>query len=165
MLLSAIIFILASTVTAIPSTLDRRGAVTCYLKGVYVIAARGTEEPAGYGAPKALVDDILAAIPNSGSVAVDYPASFLDPPYPKSVDAGVKALEALVTAYHNSCKGGKVVLVGFSQGANIVSDSLVGGILRPMQMTGPQTSISIFIASCANAKLICLSSSCCHRLW
>jgi acetylxylan esterase len=106
---------------------------TCY-SGVYVIGARGSDEDAGFGSTAPVVTSVLAAIPGSGSIALDYPASVFDPIYPDSVSDGVDALVSLIEGYANSCSG-KIVLVGFSQGANVITDALAGGVDKPTPLS------------------------------
>lgn len=117
--------------------------ITCYT-GVYVIGARGSEEAPGYGSVASVVTGVLAAIPNSGSTALDYPAAILDPLYPESVVDGISAMTSLVENYVNSC-GGKIVLVGFSQGANVVTDMLAGGVDKPPPIDSSYTEHSKFL--------------------
>lgn len=127
MLTSILTLSLAAVASAMPVALSPR--VTCY-SGVYVIAARGSDEDPGFGATAPVVSGVLAAIPGSGSVAVDYPASVLDPLYPTSVTDGINDLISLVNAYVSSCSG-DIVLVGFSQGGNVITDALAGGVDKP----------------------------------
>ncbi|KAF3402829.1 hypothetical protein DPV78_004382 [Talaromyces pinophilus] len=122
---------LAAVASAAPVALERRA--TCY-SGVYVIGVRGTSESAGYGSTASVVNSVLAGIPGSGGVALDYPASWLDPLYPTSVTDGINTLISLVEDYANSCSG-DIVLVGFSQGANVITDALAGGVDKPTPLT------------------------------
>ncbi|KAH8900751.1 acetyl xylan esterase [Thozetella sp. PMI_491] len=117
--------------SAAPVALETRQ--TCY-SGVYVIGARGTSEDPGFGSVASVVTSILAGIPNSGSIALDYPASWLDPLYPESVTDGINTLISLVENYANSCSG-KIVLVGFSQGGNVITDALAGGVDKPTPLS------------------------------
>lgn len=129
---SAILLSLAAlgSVSAAPlSHLEARNTTVCY-SGVYAIGARGTTEDPGNGKTQSVITGILGAIPNSGSIALDYPASAVDPTYPDSVTDGIKAMTTLVQNYVDSCPG-KIVLVGFSQGANVISDMLAGGTDKP----------------------------------
>jgi acetylxylan esterase len=116
---------------AVAAPLTRRA--TCY-SGVYVIGARGSDEDAGFGSTAAIVTSVLAGIPGSGSIALDYPASVFDPVYPDSVSDGINTLISLVEDYANSCAG-KIVLVGFSQGANVITDALAGGVDKPTPLS------------------------------
>ncbi|EFX05649.1 acetyl xylan esterase [Grosmannia clavigera kw1407] len=122
---------LAALTVAAPVELKTR--TTCY-SGVYVIGVRGSEEDAGFGSTATVVNDVLEAIPSSGSIALDYPASVVDPIYSSSVTDGIKALITLVQDYADACEG-KIVLVGFSQGGNVITDALAGGVLKPTPLT------------------------------
>lgn len=139
---------LVALASAAPLTLAPR--VTCY-SGVYVIGARGTSEEAGFGATASVVNGVLAAIPNSGSVALDYPAEWLDPLYPSSVTDGINALISLVHTYADNCSG-KIVLVGFSQGGNVITDALAGGVLKPDPLTASYVN---------HSKLLCVRCPSC----
>jgi acetylxylan esterase len=130
MLTSILTISLAALASAMPVALSPRA--TCY-SGVYVIAARGSDEAAGFGATAPVVSAVLAAIPGSGSIAVDYPASVLDPLYPVSVSDGINDLISKVNAYASSCSG-KIVLIGFSQGGNVITDALAGGVDKPIPL-------------------------------
>lgn len=121
--------VLTLSLAALASALPLAPRVTCY-SGVYVIGARGTDEDAGFGSTASVVTSVLAAIPGSGSVALNYPASVLDPLYPSSVTDGINAMISLINTYTSSCSG-KVVVVGFSQGGNVITDMLAGGVDKP----------------------------------
>jgi acetylxylan esterase len=122
----------AASAWAAPLGLNTR-ATTCY-SGVYIIGARGTDEDPGYGSVASVVTSVIAAIPHSGGIALDYPASWADPLYPSSVTDGVNTLISLVQQYADTC-GGKIVLVGFSQGANVITDALAGGVDKPTPLS------------------------------
>jgi acetylxylan esterase len=129
MLFSISTLFLAATASAAPlAVLPRQ--TTCF-SGVYVIGARGSEEDVGFGSVASVVAGVLSAIPDSGSVALDYPASVFDPLYPTSVTDGINAMVGLIKSYVNAGCGGKIVLVGFSQGANVITDMLAGGVNKP----------------------------------
>jgi len=127
MLAFALLLTLVTLGSAAPIALEARQ--TCY-SGVYVIGARGTDEDAGFGSTASVVTSLVAAIPGSGSIALDYPAAYLDPLYPDSVTDGINALISLIESYVDACSG-KIVLVGFSQGANVITDTLAGGVDKP----------------------------------
>jgi acetylxylan esterase len=142
MLTSVLTLSLAALASAMPVALSPRA--TCY-SGVYVIGARGSEEAAGFGSTASVVNGVLADIPGSGSVALDYPASVLDPVYPDSVTDGINALITLVNNYVSSCPGGKIVLVGFSQGGNVITDALAGGVDKPTPLPASTVASSEFL--------------------
>ena len=104
---------------------------TCY-SGVYMIVARGSTEDPGEGAPGVVADAVAAKIPDSASVAVDYPASLVDPPYPDSVSDGITDTINKIHAYVDACgSASNIVLIGYSQGGNIMTDVLAGGVAKP----------------------------------
>ena len=104
---------------------------TCY-SGVYMIVGRGSTEDPGEGKPGAVADAVAALIPDSASVAVDYPASIIDPPYPESVSDGIDDTIDKIHTYVDACGAdSNIVLIGYSQGGNIMTDVLAGGVAKP----------------------------------
>lgn len=119
---------------------------------VFVIGARGSGEvrqvsdaELGFG-PRAvaLLDATAAALPSRGlrvaAASVDYPAigvdeaarnafSFEPDGYSDSVEAGVADLGRLVTAVRTTCSGAVLVLVGYSQGAEVIRTALSRGVV------------------------------------
>ncbi|GAA3336597.1 cutinase family protein [Amorphoplanes nipponensis] len=91
---------------------------------VDVVVARGTAEPGRLGL--IVGDPVFAAIQRRAddttltSHAVEYPASVS----PTSPTAGNRALVQHVTDQAGACPGQRFVLVGYSQGANVVGNSL-----------------------------------------
>jgi hypothetical protein len=104
--------------------------VTCY-PGVYIIAARGSYDGTreSEGQPGVVADMIEQAIKNkSGSVAVDYRATFLLGDYDKSLVEGINDAKSKVQDYVAACgSSSRIVLLGWSQGANVMTDLLAGG--------------------------------------
>ncbi|KAI1330029.1 putative acetylxylan esterase 2 precursor [Xylariaceae sp. FL0255] len=127
------------------STLDNR--TTCY-EGLYIIAARGSDEPAGEGDIQEVSDLITAAVPNSASVPVVYPATiFTDGTYPTSVSDGVNNLISLYTSYVDACgSSSKIALLGYSQGGNVVTDALAGGVDKPTPLSAAYTQYLTAVA-------------------
>ncbi|MDJ0791781.1 MAG: cutinase family protein [Acidimicrobiia bacterium] len=107
---------------------------------VYVIGARGSGQPAGYGDQVApAVDAIVSTLSGSGlDVApepLDYPAisvsdSFglvlLTGDYARSVQAGAIELIARLARISSACPESDIVLVGYSQGAQVIKTALDG---------------------------------------
>ncbi|GLW67503.1 cutinase [Actinomadura rubrobrunea] len=91
---------------------------------VDVVVARGTGEPGTLGL--IVGDPVYAALQRRiafrslKAYAVDYPASLL----PGSASQGNTDLVDHVTAEARSCPNQKFVLVGYSQGANVVDNSI-----------------------------------------
>jgi hypothetical protein len=102
---------------------------SCY-SGVYVVVARGTFEflegggNASYGFQAPVVKAILAKIPHSQAVVVQYPENT---DVSKSVPVGVADAQRLITNYHAVCPNNKIVLMGYSQGAIVSGSALAGG--------------------------------------
>jgi predicted esterase len=95
---------------------------------VEVIGARGTTERPGLGVLLTpLAQQMTRQLPQKiRTTAVDYPASFN---YTASVRQGVTALAADVKRTAAACANTKFVLMGYSQGANVVGDALAGSSL------------------------------------
>ncbi|GAA5902568.1 hypothetical protein JCM6882_009319 [Rhodosporidiobolus microsporus] len=93
--------------------------------GVHMIVARASTEPPGEGIIGAVADDVKQQVPGSDSVAVDYPATLSN--YANSEAQGVSAMQDLLEEYAAACPGSKVVLMGYSQGAQVVGDVISGG--------------------------------------
>ncbi|MFI5937980.1 cutinase family protein [Actinoplanes sp. NPDC051494] len=92
---------------------------------VEVIGARGTTERPGLGILLTpLAQQLTRELPQTvKTTAVDYPANFN---YQASVRQGVTALAGNVQRTAAACAGTRFVLMGYSQGANVVGDALVG---------------------------------------
>lgn len=134
---------LAMATLASAAPLQQR-QTTCY-SGVYMIVARGSTEDPGEGKPGEVADAVTAQIPDSGSVAVDYPASILDPPYPESVSDGITDTINKVHDYVDACgSDSRIVLIGYSQGGNIMTDALAGGVDKPDPLDTSYTKYSTF---------------------
>ncbi|KAF1736570.1 Acetylxylan esterase 2 [Beauveria bassiana] len=115
--------------------------------GVYLIVARGTGEAVGKGKPGQVADLVAKRVPGSFSVAVDYPATaikrrsssvssvssvFSRALYPFSVARGINDTKKKIQDYVAQCgTSSKIALVGFSQGGNVMTDLLAGGVLKP----------------------------------
>jgi hypothetical protein len=126
-LLSLGAFLFLQLAQAIP-VVDPRQTTSpsqCTAPGAFhIIVARGSTEPQGEGELIQVSDMIEAAVPGSDSVAVVYPAQLL--PYGSSEDAGVRAMTQLITQYVASCPNSRIVLLGYSQGGQIIGDVLGG---------------------------------------
>ncbi|UQU61396.1 cutinase family protein [Couchioplanes caeruleus] len=96
---------------------------------VEIIGARGTTERPGLGVVLTpLAQQITRAVPQTvRTTALDYPATFN---YTASVQQGVTALAADVRRTAAACRNTRFVLMGYSQGANVVGDALAGRSVR-----------------------------------
>ncbi|KAL3417127.1 Acetylxylan esterase 2 [Phlyctema vagabunda] len=108
-------------ILAIPTT-----APSGSCAAVTVITARGSTEAQGEGIMGGLAGSIQSGSKQTVSrTAVVYPATLN--PYASSVAAGVKAMTAAVKDAVDKCPGQKIVLLGYSQGAQCAGDTLGGG--------------------------------------
>jgi cutinase len=87
---------------------------------VEVVSARGTDQPPGVGGTgQAFIDSLTSKLPgrNIGVYAVDYPASadLVNSPLVGADDA-----RAHVQATVARCPNTRIVLTGYSQGANVI---------------------------------------------
>lgn len=108
---------------------------------VIVVGVRGTTEEPGYGATVGPMVDRLMSKFNpylAGAVPLDYPARAWD--YAGSVREGVANLTAYITNVRSSCPAMKFILLGHSQGAHVVADTVAasdfGGSIIGVGMTG-----------------------------
>ena len=111
-------------VSAVPASAVPASGTGC--AAAHVIAARGSNEPAGPGRLGPLVSAIQNGVgaPVSAS-SVSYPASALF--YSWSTTQGDAAIKKMLTVQVTKCPTQAIVLVGFSQGAQLVGDVLSGG--------------------------------------
>jgi len=156
---------LATIASAAPLALRQQ---QCY-SGFYMIVARGSNEAPGEGKPGQVADMIAAQVPDSASVAVDYPATIISTSsdYPESVTDGISDTISLIQSYVNACgSASRIVLLGYSQGGNVMTDVLAGGVDKPAPIGSDLSQYSkscCFELACFRAKLV-FSQRCC-RLW
>ncbi|KAF2094761.1 cutinase, partial [Rhizodiscina lignyota] len=135
----------AAGVAALP--LEPR-QVTC-VSGVYIISARGSNEDPGEGKMAQVSTLIKNAVPGSTSVAVDYPAAIIsdDSIYPESVTDGINDTIDKITAYVGACgSSSRIVLLGYSQGGNVMTDVLAGGVDKPAPLSSTYKSNIVGVA-------------------
>ncbi|CAL5871405.1 uncharacterized protein PFLUO_LOCUS5655 [Penicillium psychrofluorescens] len=99
---------------------------------IHVFGARETTVSPGYGSSITVVDDVLNAYPGSTSEAISYPAcggqaSCGDVSYSSSVAQGIAAVASAVNSFNSECPDTQLVLVGYSQGGEIMDAALCGG--------------------------------------
>ena len=128
MAIRAASFLLLGATLASASALDARA--TC--PQVHVFGARETTAPPGYGTAGAVVSSILSAFPGSTAEVINYPAcggqaSCGSVSYANSVIQGVSAVASQVNAFNTQCPETFLVLVGYSQGGQIMDDAYCGG--------------------------------------
>ncbi|KAL2163869.1 hypothetical protein VTH06DRAFT_3079 [Thermothelomyces fergusii] len=99
---------------------------------VHVFGARETTAPPGYGTSQGLVNMVLQAYPGATSEAIDYPAcggqwSCGGVDYDSSAYQGTQAVVSAVTSFNQRCPDTKIVLIGYSQGGQIMDNAYCGG--------------------------------------
>jgi hypothetical protein len=121
--------VLTIALSALASAAPLVPRVNC-VSGLYIIVARGSDEAPGEGKPGQVATLIESRVPNSVSVAVDYPASLSN--YPDSVTDGIEDAKSKIQNYVDTCgSGSKIVLLGYSQGGEVMTDVLAGGVDKP----------------------------------
>lgn len=109
------------------STISNASSSACPGQGgAHIIVARASIEPLGYGIIGAVKDHVLANSSASNAEYVVYPATLTD--YFNSESDGVLGMKALVDEYlaKNCPHNAPIVLMGYSQGAQVVADYLSG---------------------------------------
>lgn len=114
---------------ALPALAVVAPAGTC--AQVQVVGARGTGEPSGFGY---LLGPIATYVQSNarqtvGLYALPYPADF---PYAQSEAEGVYLLENYLRTEAKACPSQTFVLLGYSQGAQVVADALSSGVLNSL---------------------------------
>ncbi|KAF8953627.1 acetylxylan esterase precursor [Flammula alnicola] len=126
-LLSASFVLLAVQTFASAVELEKRAC-----PNIHIFGARETTAPAGYGTAGVVVNLVLNAHPGSTAEAIVYPAcggqaSCGDVSYASSAVQGVAAVAAAVNSFNTQCPQTQLVLVGYSQGGQIMDDAFCGG--------------------------------------
>lgn len=91
---------------------------------VHIIVCRASGEAPGEGTISSLSSLLKQQIPGATSEALVYPAKI---PYAGSIPIGVANLKTAVATYTNSCPAGRLIIIGYSQGAAVLTDTLCGG--------------------------------------
>lgn len=121
--LGAALLVLASSGGLTVAAANSASAASC--AAIDVVVARGTFEPGTLGS--IVGDPVYAAIQKAlpgtttSSYPVNYPADLTEP---ASVDAGNTDLVNHVTSQAAACPSQRFILVGYSQGANVVDNSI-----------------------------------------
>ncbi|KAK3935285.1 acetylxylan esterase precursor [Diplogelasinospora grovesii] len=128
MKVAAVLPLLAGLASSSPVELEERQSCP----KVHVYGARETTVPQGYGTSKGLVDMVVQAYPGATSEAIVYPAcggqsNCGGVSYENSASQGTQAVLKAVTDFNKKCPDTKIVLIGYSQGGQIMDNSLCGG--------------------------------------
>ncbi|KAF7559864.1 hypothetical protein G7046_g4283 [Stylonectria norvegica] len=115
-------------VLSIPSLLIN--AQSC--PGIHIFGARETTVSPGYGSAGAMINMIINSHPGTTSEAITYPAcggqaSCGGVAYGDSARQGTNAVATAVNNFHTKCPNTQIVLVGYSQGGQIMDNALCGG--------------------------------------
>lgn len=133
MLTSILLGALVATVAAQNTTCVSGNAV-------HMIIARASLESPGPGVIGQVATQVAQQLPGSDMVSVVYPATIEN--YTTSENLGVVAMNQLVTDYASRCPSSKMVLMGYSQGAQVTADVLCGrsdGATFNMTQAAPTT--------------------------
>ncbi|KAI9932584.1 carbohydrate esterase [Aspergillus wentii] len=157
MLFNLALSLLISSSLAVPLEADIEKRQSC--PDVHAFGARGTTVPPGYGLTKTVIDDILSAYPGGTSEAIDYPAcggqsSCGGASYSSSVAQGIKAVASAVNAYNKKCPQTKLVLVGYSQGGEIMDAALCGGGVPNQGYTDTSVPLSSSAVEMVKASIL-----------
>ncbi|KAL5357700.1 cutinase-domain-containing protein [Aspergillus floccosus] len=114
---------------------------------VHVFGARETTASPGYGSSSTVVNLILNAYPGSTAQAISYPAcggqaSCGGVSYSASVAAGIDAVASAVNSFNTQCPSTQLVLVGYSQGGEIMDAALCGGGVPNQGITNTAVRLS-----------------------
>jgi cutinase len=116
---------------------------------VNIITARASTEQPGEGITGSLVTQIVDTSTQTVSrEAVSYPATLTN--YTSSETQGVTAAEQLLTTAVQNCPAQKQVLLGYSQGAQVVMDVIAGAAELGSSVGPVSTTISSHVVAIAN---------------
>ena len=115
---------------ALASPIDLTKRASC--PSLHIFGARETTVSPGYGSAGTVVNLILNAHPGATAEAITYPAcggqsSCGGVSYSSSASQGTAAVVSAVSAFAAQCPSTELVLVGYSQGAEIFDNALCGG--------------------------------------
>lgn len=116
-----VVLSLVAAVTSIP--LEARAPPPC-AANVHMIMARASNANRDGGVLLDLAQSIQRRITDSNATNVPYPATVVD--YPDSVSKGSANLRRMLQSYVDRCPETAIVLLGYSQGAQVVGDMLIG---------------------------------------
>jgi len=126
---ASIALLLAAQAFASPLEMEKRQN-GC--PNIHVFGARETTAPAGYGTAGTVVNLVTQAYPGTTSEAINYPACGGQSQcgglsYGDSAKQGTAAVANAVNSFYSRCPNTKLVLVGYSQGGQIMDNAVCGG--------------------------------------
>ncbi|KAK5797738.1 hypothetical protein VI817_004029 [Penicillium citrinum] len=126
---------------------------------VHVFGARETSVPPGYGSSSTVVNAITSSYSGTTAEAINYPAcggqsSCGGVSYSSSVTQGVKAVASAVNSYNSQCPDTQLVLVGYSQGGEIMDAALCGGGIPNQGYTDTSVLLSSSAVKMVKAAII-----------
>lgn len=135
--LSALLSSLAtsSPISSPSSLLPTKRQITCVpSNGLYILVARGSNQPVGEGSVGPVANLIEDRLAGSYSHAIDYPATIIsfESNYFSSVEDGIEDTKKSIEEYVAACgEDARIALIGYSQGGNVMTDTLAGGTGKP----------------------------------
>ncbi|KAJ5458318.1 hypothetical protein N7475_009706 [Penicillium sp. IBT 31633x] len=148
--------LLAGSALAVPLEVDIEKRITC--PGVHIFGARETTAAAGYGSSNTVVNGLLSAYSGSTAEAINYPAcggqaTCGGVSYSSSVAQGIAAVASAVNSYNSQCPSTKLVLVGYSQGGEIMDAALCGGGVPNQGYTNTAVQLSASAVNMVKAAI------------
>ncbi|KAK8087877.1 hypothetical protein PG997_002838 [Apiospora hydei] len=128
----AVLPILAGLASASPIANEIEARQNSNCPNIFVFGARETTAPKGFGTAGGLVQQVQSAFPGTQTQAIDYPAcggqqSCGGVQYDQSASQGTTAVLNAVNSLNQRCPNTQIVLVGYSQGGQIMDNALCGG--------------------------------------
>ncbi|KAJ5879710.1 Leucine carboxyl methyltransferase eukaryotic [Penicillium solitum] len=148
--------LLAGSTLAVPVEVEIEKRIDC--PGVHIFGARETTVSPGYGSSSTVVNGLLSAYSGSTAEAISYPAcggqaSCGSVSYSSSVSQGIAAVASAVNSYNTQCPSTKLVLVGYSQGGEIMDAALCGGGVPNQGYTNTAVQLSTSAVNMVKAAI------------
>ncbi|KAI1383408.1 carbohydrate esterase family 5 protein [Hypoxylon trugodes] len=119
---------------------------------IHIFGARETTALPGFGSASTVVNLVQQANKGATSESIIYPAAGGNV-YSASVTAGVTAVANQTNTFNKMCPGSKIIMVGYSQGAQIVDDAFCGGPDR-VSLNTTKASISSGVSKMVAAIIL-----------
>ncbi|EGP86520.1 unnamed protein product [Zymoseptoria tritici ST99CH_3D1] len=114
--------VLVASGQALPSLEDRQSGCP----PIHIFGARETTASPGFGTAGVFINLIVGAYPSATTEAINYPATGGDS-YGSSMRTGVANIANQINSFNQRCPQAKLVVVGYSQGAQISDNAICGG--------------------------------------